>query len=86
MVNYQGRYLSNLSSKSEPLRNLLVEKNEFVWGEQEENCFIELKNILSNEPVLKFYDPEKEIKTRRIVQNQDWEQYFYKNLIINGAQ
>lgn len=62
MVNYQGRYLSNLSSKSEPLRNLLVEKNEFVWGEQEENCFIELKNILSNEPILKFYDPEKEIK------------------------
>ena len=33
MVNYQGRYSDNLSARSALLRTVLVEKNEFAWGE-----------------------------------------------------
>jgi hypothetical protein len=62
MVNYQGRFLQNLSAKTAPLRTLLEEKNEFQWSNEQERCFEELKEILSKEPVLKFYDSKRPIK------------------------
>ena len=43
MVNYQGRFLQNLSAKTEPLRKLLEQRNEFMWTKEQETCFSELK-------------------------------------------
>ena len=62
MINYQGRFFQNLSAKTEPLRKLLEEKNAFVWDKEQEECFSDLKEMLSREPLLKFYDPDKSIK------------------------
>ncbi|KAK3107076.1 hypothetical protein FSP39_006459 [Pinctada imbricata] len=62
MVNYQGRYIPDLSNKTAILRQLLDDENEFVWRETENLCFNELKSVLASEHILKFYDPDKEIK------------------------
>ena len=62
MVNYLGKFLPHLSTKTAPLRNLLDERNEWSWQESQENAWIELKEILTSEPLLQFYDPEKPIR------------------------
>ena len=59
MVTYLAKFIPQLSTKSAPLRHLLEEKNEWTWSYEQEDCFKNLKRILTNEPVLKFYDPEK---------------------------
>ena len=59
MVTYLAKFIPQLSTKSAPLRHLLEEKNEWTWSHEQEDCFKNLKGILTNEPVLKFYDPEK---------------------------
>ena len=56
MVTYLAKFIPQLSTKSAPLRCLLEEKNEWTWSHV---CFKNLKRILTNKPVLKFYDPEK---------------------------
>lgn len=62
MLNYQARYVPDLSSKTQVLRNLTEEKNQFQWTVVEQKSFEELKAILTSTPVLKFFDPNKEIK------------------------
>ena len=62
MVNYQGKYVPDLSTKSYCLRRLLEEKNMFQWKQEEQNCFEELKKVLTSRPVLKFYDPDRDIR------------------------
>ena len=57
MVQYVGRFIPNLASKSKALRQLLEDRNEWVWGPEHEQEWDELKQILSKEPVLKFFDP-----------------------------
>jgi hypothetical protein len=62
MLNYQARYVPDLSSKTQVLRNLTEEKNQFQWTATEQKSFDELKAILTSTSVLKFFDPNKEIK------------------------
>jgi len=62
MVNYQGKFIPDLSTKSAPLRSLLDKKNEWMWQEAQENAWRQLKEALTKEPVLKFYDCAKPTK------------------------
>ena len=62
MVNYEGKYVPDPSAKSYYLRRLLEEKNVFQWKQEEQNCFEELKKVLTSRPVLKFYDPDRDIR------------------------
>lgn len=59
MVTYLAKFIPQLSAQSAPLRCLIEQKNEWVWSHEQEACFQKLKQILTKEPVLKFYDPEK---------------------------
>ena len=38
------------------------EKVGFIWDGQEENCFKNLEEFSFKEPLLKLYDPDREIK------------------------
>ena len=62
MVTYLGKYVPNLSEVSAPLRVLL--EKDIVWSfdtpQQQE--FQELKLIITNAPVLKYFDPKLPIK------------------------
>nr|XP_029698987.1 uncharacterized protein LOC115251324 [Takifugu rubripes] len=59
MVTYLAKFVPQLSTQSAPLRSLLEQKNEWVWSHEQEQCFLKLKEILTQAPVLRFYDPEK---------------------------
>uniref|UniRef100_A0AAQ5XUM9 Gypsy retrotransposon integrase-like protein 1 n=1 Tax=Amphiprion ocellaris TaxID=80972 RepID=A0AAQ5XUM9_AMPOC len=59
MVTYLAKFVPQLSTISAPLRSLLEQKNEWIWSHEQEQCFLKLKEILTQESVLKFYDPEK---------------------------
>ncbi len=59
MVNYYGKFMSNLSTKLAPLYQLLKKKANWQWGPTEMKTFEEVKKMLSEVPVLEHYDPEK---------------------------
>ncbi|KAK2890507.1 hypothetical protein Q8A73_018807 [Channa argus] len=59
MVTYLAKFVPQLSTQSTPFRNLLEQKNEWIWSHEQEQCFLKLKQILTQQPLLKFYDPEK---------------------------
>ena len=62
MFNYLDRYIPDLSTKTIPLRKLLEQNVLWMWNNEQEKAWKELKELVSSEPVLKFYDPNKPIK------------------------
>ena len=63
MVNYLQRFGPNLSEATAPMRELLKEENQFQWEEQVQGrSFDQVKQILSEAPVLKFFDPEEDVE------------------------
>ena len=60
MVTYLSKFSPNLSQKVKPLRDLLSTKNAWVWDSCQNNAFKNIKEELSNTPVLALYDPSKE--------------------------
>uniref|UniRef100_A0A3P9HQ00 Gypsy retrotransposon integrase-like protein 1 n=1 Tax=Oryzias latipes TaxID=8090 RepID=A0A3P9HQ00_ORYLA len=59
MVTYLAKFVPQLATLTTPLRSLLEQKNEWIWSHEQEQSFQKLKEVLTQEPVLKFYDPEK---------------------------
>ena len=62
MINYLARYIPDLSTRTMPLRKLLDQNVLWMWSSEQEKTWKELKELVSNEPVLKFYDSNKPIK------------------------
>ena len=48
------------STITEPLRKLTKADEPWIWSEQQENAFQTLKNILSSDTVMSYFDPAKE--------------------------
>ena len=62
MVTYLAKYVPNLSVKTSALRKLLVKDTEWQWIEEHTQEWKEIKDFLSKEPVLKYFDPDKNTK------------------------
>ena len=62
MINYLARSIPDLSTRTMPLRKLVDQNVLWMWGDEQEKALNELKELVSSEPVLKFYDPNKPIK------------------------
>lgn len=62
MINFVGKFIPNLSSKTVCLRELLRDKGEFKWTADHEQEWGRLKTLLTSEPVLTFFDPSKRTK------------------------
>ena len=60
MVTYLSKFSPNLSQEVKPLQDLLSTKNAWVWDKSQQDAFRQIKNELSNTPVLALYDPSKE--------------------------
>ncbi|CAI7897975.1 unnamed protein product, partial [Closterium sp. NIES-54] len=58
-VNYVRRFIPNMAGITGPLTDLLHKDKNFVWGEEAEAAFQELKNFLVSPPVLRIVDPSK---------------------------
>jgi len=55
-LNFYHRFLEGMAAKAIPLFNLLSTKISFVWGEDAQQSFQDLKDALTDAPVLKAPD------------------------------
>ena len=62
MVNQVGKFIDNLATKTEPLRQLLKKENAWIWTPSHEKSFQDIKTALSTTPVLAHYDSKLETR------------------------
>ena len=58
MVNYLGTYIPHLSTVIKPLNDLLCKDTVWRWDSTQEKTFSEVKQLLTDAPILHYYDPE----------------------------
>lgn len=56
VATYLAKFVPQLSTVCEPLRRLTDEDSEFDWMPQHEDAFNEVKRLLSQAPVLQYYN------------------------------
>lgn len=59
MCNYLSRFAPNLSDVTAPMRMVLGKGILFHWEEPQEQAFKKMKDIITSNPVLAYFDPEK---------------------------
>lgn len=59
-TNYYRRFIENYAEITKPLHKLTSKKNPFIWTEECENAFNQLKQKLMSPPILKYPIPGKE--------------------------
>ena len=63
-VNYLAKFVPNLATITAPIRELLKKDIEFYWSHEQTKAFDEIKEILTQQPVLKFFYPTKPVIVR----------------------
>ena len=66
MANYLSKFSKDLAAAQEPLRGLLSTKNAWLWTESHTKAFQDVKNVLSNPPVLGHYDMTNQLPSERM--------------------
>ena len=61
MVGYLAKFLPRLSHEMEPLRKMLRDDVDFIWGHDQDKAFDTIKKLVTCSPVLAYYQPEKEL-------------------------
>ena len=61
MLNYLSPYISNMSEITIPIRSLLKNNVQFQWLPEHSLAFDKIKEVLTSDPVLLFYDPNKAV-------------------------
>ena len=61
MVNYLGQFIPNLSQITTPLRSLLKKESHWTWEYEHAKAFNTIKHILTNQPILSFFDIQKDV-------------------------
>lgn len=56
LLNFVGKFIPNLATLTEPLRALTKKDTTFAWKEPQQMAFQTLKNSLTNDMALGFYD------------------------------
>ena len=60
-VNYLAKFLPHLSDTCEPLRRLTDQNAEWRWDQQHKEAFEKIKQLVTAQPVLKYYDINEEV-------------------------
>ena len=58
-VNYLAKFLSHISDVMAPVRNLVKANVPWTWSQIHEEVFGKIKKLVSEAPVLRYYDPNK---------------------------
>ena len=61
MTSYLQKFLPDLSTVTTDLRKLEETNLSWNWTEQHDKIFQEIKKIITNAPILKYFDERKEI-------------------------
>ena len=62
LVNFSGRFISDLATKAEPLRRLTKKNVPFKWQKDREKAFQRLKNSLTDVDTLAYFNPALKTK------------------------
>ncbi|UYV70501.1 K02A2.6-like [Cordylochernes scorpioides] len=57
MVNFSARFVPNLAEILHPMNKLLSKKEEWIWGDDQDRAFDQIKKNLTSAPGLALYDP-----------------------------
>ena len=60
MLQYCGRFIPNLAKISAPLRLLTHKDVRWTWTSRQQNAFETLKDLLTTDTVMSYYDPLKQ--------------------------
>ena len=60
-LNFLAKYIQNLSKLTEPIRKLLVKNVHFEWSYEQDEALKNIQNVLTNAPVLGYYDVKKDV-------------------------
>ncbi|CAB4008646.1 hypothetical protein BSL78_21779 [Paramuricea clavata] len=60
MTNYCSRFIPNYSSITDPLRALTKSDQPWTWTSQHQQAFDQLKDLLTSDTVLAYFNPHKE--------------------------
>lgn len=60
-LNFLGGYIPNIAKETQPLRDLLKKDAAWQWGPIQDQAMTRIKAVLSNEPVLKYFDTTKDV-------------------------
>ena len=61
LANYMGPFIPNLSTLTALLRELLKESHQFDWRPAHQEAYNKIKDSISREVTLTYFDPKKEI-------------------------
>jgi len=98
LVNFSAKFIPNLATVSDPLRQLTRKGVTFKWGEKQQEALKALKETLASAETLAYYD--KDAKTGVIAdaspvglgavlvqeQNGDWRPVYYASRSLTAAE
>ena len=61
MINYVAKFIPNLANVTAPLRKLLEKDILWHWRPEQDNAYRELKRLITEAPVLQYFDANKQI-------------------------
>ena len=61
VVTYLSKFLPQLSTVCEPLRRLTDSNSVFDWLRQHEDAFVSIQELITQAPVLRYFDVSKEV-------------------------
>ena len=62
MVNQLSTFSDHLADKTKSIRELLLNGNQWIWGNAQQEAFMQIKLHHTRAPVPALYDPKKETK------------------------
>lgn len=62
MMNYCGRFIPDYATLCEPLRRLTRNDTRWTWSTEQENAFVKLKQSLTADTVIAYFDPNEKIE------------------------
>ena len=60
-MNYLVKFLLHISDVMAPIRNLVKANVPWMWSQIHEEAFGKIKKLVSEAPVLRYYDPNKSL-------------------------
>jgi len=60
-VNYLSKFVPRLSEVMQPISDLTRPDAEWTWDSAQDKAFEEVKHLLTQAPVLAYFDPTKEL-------------------------
>ena len=58
-VNYLSRFIAGLSQLHKPLQALIKKNSEYIWTAVHDKAFQDLKDMVNEDCLIKFYNPHK---------------------------